>query len=201
MGRTAYFDAASGAAAAADASATLAPMASPDLDPQTARTGVRVEVAGEGRATISTGLTLLDHLLGLLVRRARFDVVLEVAPHSVEAELAAAGRALGEALELPLRADAASGSGHGIAVADEALAFVVVEATERAHLAWNVDLSRERVAGLAGDAISRFLHELAEAARLTIHVRLLEGQDRQHVLESIFKALGEALGRACREPI
>jgi imidazoleglycerol-phosphate dehydratase len=175
-------------------------MASPEPHRQAARTGVRVEVAGEGRATVSTGLTLLDHLLGLLVRRARFDLVLEVAPHSVEAELAAAGRALGEALELPLRAPAAAGLGQGTAVADDALAVVVVEATDRAYLAWNVDLSRERVAGLEGDAISRFLHELAEAARLTIHVRLLEGQDRQHVLESIFKALGEALGRACRQP-
>jgi imidazoleglycerol-phosphate dehydratase len=175
-------------------------MASPGPHRPAARTGVRVEVAGEGRATVSTGLTLLDHLLGLLVRRARFDLVLEVAPHSVEAELASAGRALGEALELPLRAAAAAGLGQGTAVAEDALAVVVVEATDRAYLAWNVDLSRERVAGLAGDAISRFLHELAEAARLTIHVRLLEGQDRQHVLESIFKALGEALGRACRQP-
>jgi len=175
-------------------------MAPADANPEAARTGVRVEVAGEGRASVSTGLTLLDHLLGLLVRRARFDLVLEVAPHSVEAELAAAGRAFGEALELPLRADGAAGFGQGIAVADDALAVVVVEAGERAFLALNVDLSRERVAGLAGDAISRFLHELADAARLTVHVRLLEGQDRQHVLESMFKALGEALGRACRPP-
>jgi imidazoleglycerol phosphate dehydratase HisB len=33
-----------------------------------------------------------------------------------------------------------------------------------------------------------------------VHVRLLEGQDRQHVLEAIFKALGIALGAACRPP-
>jgi imidazoleglycerol phosphate dehydratase HisB len=124
--------------------------------------------------------------------------VLEVAPDSVEAELAAAGRAIGEALAGPLRAEGVPGHGFGVAPAEEALATVAVEVSEQAHLASNVDLSRERVGGLEGDAISRLLRELAQGASLTIHVRLIEGQDRQHVLEAIFKALGSALGAACR---
>ena len=33
---------------------------------------------------------------------------------------------------------------------------------------------------------------------LTLHVRLIEGEDTQHVLEAIFKALGVALAQACR---
>jgi imidazoleglycerol-phosphate dehydratase len=163
-----------------------------------ARTGVRVDVGGSGRANVTTGIPVLDHLLGLLAQRARFDLSLEVAPHSVDAELAAAGRAIGEALEQPLRAAAAAGHGFGVAPAEEALATVAVEASEGAHLASNVDLSRERVGGLEGDAISRFLRELAAGASLTIHVRLIEGHDHQHVLEAIFKALGSALGSACR---
>jgi imidazoleglycerol-phosphate dehydratase len=165
---------------------------------QTARTGVRVDVQGSGQATVTTGIPVLDHLLGLLVRRARFDLALEVAPHSVDAELAAAGRAIGDALYAGLRAEAAAGHGFGVAPAEEALATVAVEVSERAHLASNVDLSRERIGGVEGDAISRFLRELAEGACLTVHVRLVEGQDRQHVLEAIFKALGSALGAACR---
>ena len=40
--------------------------------------------------------------------------------------------------------------------------------------------------------------ELAEGARLNLHVRLLEGTDPQHVLTAIFKAVGAALGQACR---
>jgi imidazoleglycerol-phosphate dehydratase len=163
-----------------------------------ARTGIRVDVRGSGRSNATTGLPLLDHLLGLLAARARFDIALEVAPHSVEAELAAAGRAIGEALEQPLRADGAAGHGTGTAPAEEALATVAVEVSDHAYLASNVDFSRERVGGVEGDSISRFLRELAEGACLTLHVRLVEGQDRQHVLEAIFKALGSALGAACR---
>src|SRR5919198_1449708 len=47
-------------------------------------------------------------------------------------------------------------------------------------------------------AAARFLDELAQTARLTLHVRLVEGKETQHVLEAIFKALGVALAQACR---
>ena len=56
-------------------------------------------------------------------------------------------------------------------------------------------------AGFEPTSSRRFLNGLAEAARLTIHVRLIEGQDSQHVLEAIFKGLGVARARvadACR---
>ena len=56
-----------------------------------------------------------------------------------------------------------------------------------------------RVAGLGRDVVADFLHELAEGAGLTLHVRLIEGSDTQHVLEAIFKALGAALAHACRQ--
>ena len=42
------------------------------------------------------------------------------------------------------------------------------------------------------------LQELAEGAGLTLHLRLLDGDDTQHVLEAIFKALGVTLAQACR---
>ncbi|HEY6052812.1 MAG TPA: hypothetical protein VIU86_02710, partial [Gaiellaceae bacterium] len=98
----------------------------------------------------------------------------------------------------PLRAAGVRGYGSGIAPADDALASVALEVAARPLLVSNVDFSRERVAGLENDVVSRFLGELAAGACLTLHVRLLEGQERQHVLEAIFKALGTALGEACR---
>ena len=52
--------------------------------------------------------------------------------------------------------------------------------------------------GCETDAVASFLQALAEAAGLTVHVRLLEGRETQHVLDAIFKALGAALGEALR---
>ena len=106
------------------------------------RSGVRVRLDGSGTANVATGLPVLDHLLTLTARTARFDLSLEVEPGSADAEVAAAG--------------------------------------------------------LASDIVATFLGELAEGAGLTLHVRLIEGSDPEHVLEAIFKALGAALGQAAR---
>jgi imidazoleglycerol-phosphate dehydratase len=162
------------------------------------RTNVRVNVAGSGVANIETGLSVLDHLLELLAAYARFDIALEVEPTSADAELAAAGRALGDAMAGPLRAAGAHGHGSGVLPADEALANVVIEVSDRPVVYSNVDLSEARVAGLATDLAARFLEEFAEGAGVTMHVRLVEGSDTQHVLEAIFKALGVALAHASR---
>jgi imidazoleglycerol-phosphate dehydratase len=164
------------------------------------RTNVRVNVAGAGQATVETGISVLDHLLTVLAAYASFDVALEVEPGSADAEIAGAARALGESLFTPLRAEGARGYGAGLLPADEALAHVVLERADRPAVFSNVDLSQARVAGLATDVAARFLDQLTESAGLVVHVRLIEGSDTQHVLEAIFKALGVALGEACRPP-
>jgi imidazoleglycerol phosphate dehydratase HisB len=54
------------------------------------------------------------------------------------------------------------------------------------------------VGGLASDVVARFVEELAAGAGLNVHIRVLEGKEPEHVLLAIFKALGAALGIACR---
>ena len=157
-----------------------------------------MNVAGRGETNVATGLPVLDHLLSTLAVSASFDLALEVEPGSAEVEITAAARTLGAALSEPLRADGARGHGSAVLPADEALAHVALEASGRPLLVSNVDLSQARIAGLAGDLAARFLEEFAQAAGLTLHVRLAEGRDTQHVLEAIFKALGVALAQACR---
>jgi imidazoleglycerol-phosphate dehydratase len=164
------------------------------------RTSVRARVAlgDTGRTSVATGLPVLDRLLELLAAHAAFNLSLEVAPGAPEAELSAAGRAFGEALWEPLRAEGVRGHGSATVPADEALAHVALEASGRPRVVANVDLSDERIAGLRTDLVSGFLDELAGGAGLTLHVRLLVGSDPQHVLEAIFKSLGVALAQASR---
>jgi imidazoleglycerol-phosphate dehydratase len=164
---------------------------------QAGRSGIRVEVDGTGAATIETGLPVLDRLVERMVEVARFDVILEVEPDGAEAEVSEAGSALGRALAGPLR----SGRGYGAAMmpSSEALATVALETSETPLLVSNVDLTEARIGGLGTDVARRFLERLAEGAGLTLHVRLLNGTDTQHVLEAIFKALGVALSQACKK--
>jgi imidazoleglycerol-phosphate dehydratase len=163
------------------------------------RSGIRVELRGSGSASVETGLPVLDHLLERLAACARFDLALEVEPGAAEAEVAEAGSALGRALAEPLRADAALGYGFASMTSSEALASVVLETSDEPLLVSNVDLTEARIGGLGTDVARRFLERFAEGAGVTLHVRLLNGTDSQHVLEAIFKALGVALAQATNE--
>src|SRR3712207_2862765 len=125
------------------------------------RTGVRVAVVGAGRTNVETGLPVFDHLLTLLAERASFDLALEVAPGAALDEVSAAGRALGESLSGPLRVGGARGHGSAVVPADEALAHVALEASDRPLVVSNVDLTSARVGGVETDIVSRFLEELA----------------------------------------
>ena len=153
------------------------------------RSGIRVQVRGSGAASVETGLPVLDRLLERLAHYARFDLTLEVEPGSAEVEVAEAGRALGRALADVLRGSSMTSS--------EALASVVLEVSEEPLVVSNVDLTEARIGGLGTDVARRFLERFAEGAGLTLHVRLLNGTDSQHVLDAIFKALGVALAQAC----
>jgi imidazoleglycerol-phosphate dehydratase len=159
------------------------------------RSGIRLDFDGGSASNVETGLSVLDHLLERLARYAGWGIALEVEPGTGEAEAAEAGSALGTAVAERLTA----GRGYGFAsmTSAEALASVVLERSDAPLVVTNVDLTGARVAGLGTDVARRFLDRFAEAAGVTLHVRLLNGTDTQHVLEAIFKALGVALAHAC----
>ena len=159
---------------------------------------MRVIIDGEGAANVATGVSVLDHLLGVLTAYASFDTALELAPGDAEAEVRAAGRAFGEAIAAPLRAHGVRGHGSAVVPSAEALAHVALEASDDALVVSNVDLSEARLGGMATDVVAAFLHEFVEGASLTLHVRLIDGSDTHHVLETIFKGLGVALAQALR---
>ena len=171
-------------------------------EPSSAATALRVRLAPaeEGRASAATGLPVLDHLLGVLAEWGGFELEVETAPvGSAEEEVDAVGRGLGRAVAELLAPGGRPALGSALVPADEALAAVVVEASGRPFLSANVDLTGEHVGGLGTDLLSRLLRGLAEEAGLTLHVRLLEGEDTRHVLDAIFKGLGLALSEACAQ--
>ena len=150
---------------------------------------------GAGAINVATGHPVLDHLLTELARAGGLYLTLEIEPDDPEAEVDAAGTALGRAVR-PRLADGALGE--ATVPADEALAMVVVERSERPLVASNADLTG--AGGLGTDLAARFLDRLSEEAGLTVHVRLMEGEDTGHALAAIFKALGVALARATAPP-
>jgi imidazoleglycerol-phosphate dehydratase len=165
---------------------------------ETARSAVSLEPAGGGSTNVETGVPVLDRLLEQVARYGRFNLVLGVASEGTDTQVVESGRALGAALGGLLRAEGARGHGSAHVPSAEALAHVALDLSDDPCLVTNFDLSAAHVGGMAGDMADRFLKELALAAGITLHVRLVEGRDTQHVLDAIFKALGVALEAACR---
>jgi imidazoleglycerol-phosphate dehydratase len=166
--------------------------------PQTERLRVQVKVSGSGSANVDTGFPVLDRLLSLFAEYADFDLVVAIAPGRAADDAAAAAGALGEELSKHLQRPSARGYGSAVLPAGEALAHVALEVSDRPLLVSNVDLSDAKVGGLGTDVVTDFLRRLAVGAGITLHVRLIAGDDAQHVLEAMFKALGVAVSQACR---
>lgn len=159
-----------------------------------------LELDGQGRHAIDSGVPFLNHMLDHVALHGLFDLDIKAGGdtavddhHTVED----VGIALGQALHQAL-GDRAGIRRYGDALVpmDEALALVVVDISGRAHLAWDVTFPAERIGSFASDLVEEFLHALAREGRITIHVRGMAGRNAHHIAEAIFKALGRALRQA-----
>lgn len=155
---------------------------------------------GEGRTDVHTGIGFLDHLLSALAVHARFDLDLtcqgdlEVDDHHTAEDCALAiGTALDQALG-DRRGIARFGNAY--APLDEALARAVVDCSGRPFARVALGLTRDRLGALSCENIPHVLASFATAARLTLHVDVLAGENDHHRAEAAFKATALALRAA-----
>jgi len=163
-------------------------------------TQLSLTVDGTGKTTIKTGIGFLDHLLDALGRHARLDLKLtcegdlQVDDHHTAEDCALA---LGEALDRALgERRGITRFGWALAPLDEALARAVVDLSGRPFADVALDLTREAIGGLACENVGHFLRSFATAARLTLHVDVLKGENDHHRAEAAFKATALALRQA-----
>ena len=188
--------------AALGAAAPSAPSRDAHVVRTSTETALRIslDLDGDGRARVETGIGFLDHLLTLWAFHAGFDLELVAAGdldvdehHTVEDVLAALGDALAQAL----------GSREGVArygtatiPMDEALATATVDLVRRPHAEIRLAFAGDRIGGLAPSLLPHALERFAIQAGVTLHVTSA-GADDHHVAEAGFKAVGRALGQAC----
>lgn len=155
---------------------------------------------GTGQAAIQTGLPFYDHMLGALAKHARFDLDiacvgdLHVDDHHTVEDVALT---LGEALATAL-GDRRGVKRFGAAYAplDEALARAVIDLSGRPWAEVDLGLRREQIGTVACENLGHALRSLAMAAKLTLHVDVLKGENDHHRAEAAFKAVALALRQA-----
>lgn len=161
------------------------------------RVEMSINLDGTGCASVETGLGFLDHMLTALAVHARFDLDLACAGdlevddhHTVEDCAIVLGEGIGKALgeKRGIRRFASA-----FAPLDESLARAVVDISGRAFAGVDLSLRRDMIGSVACENITHFFVSLAMAARITLHVDVLRGENDHHKAEAAFKALALAM--------
>lgn len=150
---------------------------------QTKETQVEVTLSrDDAAADISTTIPFLDHMLVTLARYSGMSVRIAASgdlPHHISEDTAIT---LGTAVAALLPANAARFGDRTIPM-DDALVQCSLDAGGRAYYRGPLPSVR----------YEHWMRSFADNARVTLHVRVLRGDDRHHIVEAAFKALGLAL--------
>ena len=165
------------------------------------RIAVEVNLDGEGRADLATGVPFLDHMLDQVGRHGMLDLTVKAdgdlhidAHHTVEDVGIALGQAVKQALggKVGIRR-----YGHAYVPLDEALSRVVIDMSGRPGLEFHVPFTRGLVGTFDVDLVHEFFQGFVNHALATLHVDNLRGENAHHQAETVFKAFGRALRMAC----
>jgi imidazoleglycerol-phosphate dehydratase len=192
------------------------------------RISVALNLDGNGKSQIKTGIPFFDHMLTLFAKHATVGLQLKCkgdlevdAHHTVEDCGIALGQAFATALgdKKGIRRYGAGFhpknpfTGEAYVPMDECLARCVIDFGGRPHLVWRgLDkFSQSKISGAEKnqDASSAFRFGLAREffqgfvneARCNLHLQLLYGDEPHHIVEALFKAFARATDAACqRDP-
>jgi imidazoleglycerol-phosphate dehydratase len=158
---------------------------------------VTVDLDGEGKARIHTGVGFFDHMLEQVARHSLIDITIKAKGdlhidqhHTVED----VGIALGQALKQAL------GDMKGITryadvhlPMDEALTRCAIDISGRPYLVWKVAFTRVKIGEMESELFHEFFQAFAQNAGVTLHIENLSGKNNHHIAETCFKALARAL--------
>ncbi|HEV2974980.1 MAG TPA: imidazoleglycerol-phosphate dehydratase HisB [Solirubrobacteraceae bacterium] len=169
---------------------------------RTGETDVNLSLAleGSGAGARETGVGFLDHMLDLLARHGRIDLDVNVsgdlqtgAHHTAEDTAIVFGQALDEAL-----GDRSGIVRYGSATVpmDEARASCAIDISGRPFTVFDGDLPPGATGGFEHELTEEFFRALANAAKLTLHLRIEAGSNAHHMIEAAFKSFARALREA-----
>ncbi len=172
------------------------------IDRNTSETKIHVSVDldGNGKSEIDTGLKFFDHMLWQIPHHAGISLDikckgdLEVDEHHTMEDVAIA---LGEAL-LKALGDKRGIERYGFVLPmDESRAMVLIDLGGRIEFQWDVTFTREYVGDTPTEMFKHFYQSLCCAMKCNLHIEA-KGENNHHIIEGVFKAFARALRMAVR---
>jgi len=174
------------------------------LTRKTNETDIRVELNldGQGRYTLNTGVGFFDHMLAHLSKHSRIDMKIEAkgdlevdAHHTIED----VGIALGEALETALGdKKGIARYGHSVVPMEDAKAQVTIDLSGRPYLVFRAAFTSPKIGDFDVECVEEFLRSFSTVGKFNLHAEVPYGTNSHHIAEAIFKAVGQALGAAVK---
>ena len=173
-----------------------------EIERKTAETqiSVKLNLDGEGKSDIATGIGFLDHMLTLLAKHSFMDLTvkakgdLEVDSHHTVEDI---GIVLGEALQEALGDKAGIHRyGNCFIPMDETLAQVCLDFSGRPFLVFGAEIPKIQLGNYDAEMTEEFFRAVAMHCGLTLHIRVLYGSNVHHIIEAIFKAFARAVAEA-----
>ena len=161
---------------------------------------VRVNLDGNGTASLSTGIGFFDHMLDQIARHGLIDLDIQAkgdlhidGHHTVEDVGITLGQAFAKAVgdKKGLRR-----YGHAYVPLDEALSRVVVDFSGRPGLHMRVPFKSGMVGEFDTQLACEFFQGFVNHAGVTLHIDNLHGENAHHQAETVFKAFARALRMA-----
>ena len=159
-----------------------------------------LNVDGNGRYDVQTGVPFLNHMLELFTKHGFFDLTVratgdvEVDDHHTVEDV---GLALGQAFREALGAkEGIRRFGEATVPLDEALTQVVVDLSGRPFLAYDLKTRQTRVGSFDVELVHDFLLALVNQLGMNLHVRMLAGRNPHHIIEAAFKGFARAMDAA-----
>ena len=161
---------------------------------------LKLNIDGAGKYKNDTGCGFLNHMLDLFTKHGRFDLEVlcngdvDVDDHHTVEDV---GIALGEAFAAALgEKRGITRYGSIILPMDEALILCSLDISGRSFLGFDVKIPAEKVGTFDTELTKEFMLALSRSMGLTLHFKMLEGENSHHIIEAIFKGLGRALRAA-----
>jgi imidazoleglycerol-phosphate dehydratase len=173
-----------------------------EIERKTAETqiSIKLNLDGEGKCDIATGIGFLDHMLTLLAKHSFMDLTvkakgdLEVDSHHTVEDI---GIVLGEALREALGDKAGIHRyGNCFIPMDETLAQACLDFSGRSFLVFGAEVPKIRLGNYDTEMTEEFFRAVAMHCGLTLHIRVLYGSNVHHIIEAIFKAFARAVAEA-----
>ncbi|MCR5113800.1 MAG: imidazoleglycerol-phosphate dehydratase HisB [Acholeplasmatales bacterium] len=158
---------------------------------------VKLNIDGEGKSVLNTGIGFFDHMLNALAKHSGMDLDVTCkgdlnvdTHHSIEDT----GIVIGEALNKALGDKAGINRYASFTMAmDDALVMCAIDLSGRSYYESNAKFDAPKCGEFETECTDEFFRSFADNAKMNLHFVVLRGVNAHHIIEAMFKSLAKCL--------